>query len=115
MSRARCARKIRKASQRLDYVRERRGRHRCARCARRTVGVIVPDITDPVYPPIIRGIEDGLARHGYVAILANTDGDPRRQQRIIETHAAARHRRADRRHRARATRTSRGSLRACRS
>ena len=45
----------------------------------RTVGVIVPDITDPVFPPIIRGIEDGLAGHGYVAILTNSDGDPRRQ------------------------------------
>jgi LacI family transcriptional regulator len=49
-----------------------------------TIGVIIPDITDPVFPPIIRGIEDGLARHGYVAILANTDGDPRRQARLIE-------------------------------
>jgi LacI family transcriptional regulator len=51
----------------------------------RTVGVVIPDITDPVFPPIIRGIEDGLARHGYVAILANTDGDPRRQAQAIET------------------------------
>ena len=51
----------------------------------RTVGVVIPDITDPVFPPIIRGIEDGLAAHGYVAILANTDGDPRRQVQVIET------------------------------
>jgi LacI family transcriptional regulator len=48
------------------------------------IGVIIPDITDPVFPPIIRGVEDGLARHGYVAILANTDGDSRRQLQIIE-------------------------------
>jgi LacI family transcriptional regulator, galactose operon repressor len=51
----------------------------------RTIGVVIPDITDPVFPPIIRGIEDGLARHGYLAILANTDGDPRRQVQVIET------------------------------
>ncbi len=50
----------------------------------RTIGVVIPDITDPVFPPIIRGIEDGLARHGYVAILANTDGNPRRQVQVIE-------------------------------
>ncbi len=61
---------------------------RCARSRSRTVGVIVPDITDPAYPPIIRGIEDALARHGYVAILANTDGDARRQERIVETMRA---------------------------
>ena len=40
----------------------------------RSIGVIVPDITNPVFPPIIRGIEDALAQHGYLAILANTDG-----------------------------------------
>src|SRR5262245_3073681 len=51
----------------------------------RTIGVVIPDITDPVFPPIIRGIEDGLARHGYVAILANTDGNPQRQVQAIET------------------------------
>ncbi|MFN3655723.1 MAG: LacI family DNA-binding transcriptional regulator [Pseudolabrys sp.] len=50
----------------------------------RTIGVVIPDITDPVFPPIIRGIEDALARHHYVAILANTDGDPRRQVQAIE-------------------------------
>ena len=54
----------------------------------RTIGVVVPDITDPVFPPIIRGIEDGLARQGYVAILANTDGDPRRQIQVIEAMRA---------------------------
>lgn len=50
----------------------------------RTIGVVVPDITDPVFPPIIRGIEDALARHGYVAILVNTDGDPRRQAQAVD-------------------------------
>jgi LacI family transcriptional regulator len=49
-----------------------------------TVGVIIPDITDPAFPPIIRGIEDGLARHRYVAIVANTDSDRRRQTRLID-------------------------------
>ena len=50
--------------------------------------MIVPDITDPAYPPIIRGIEDGLARNGYVAILANTDGRCAAPARIVETMRA---------------------------
>jgi LacI family transcriptional regulator len=54
----------------------------------RTIGVIIPDIADPAFPPIIRGIEDGLAAHDYVAILASTDGNPRRQGRIIEVMRA---------------------------
>ncbi len=75
--------KIKRASRRRGY------RPNAAAAALRTnrfqtIGVIIPDITDPVFPPIIRGIEDGLGRHGYVAILANTDGDPRRQAHLIE-------------------------------
>lgn len=54
----------------------------------RTVGIIVPDITNPVFPPIIRGAEDALARQGYVAILGNTDGSPQREAEIIENMRA---------------------------
>ena len=81
------SKKIRKASERLKYL-PNAAASSLRTLRTRTVGVIVPDITDPAYPPIIRGIEDGLAAHGYVAILANTDGDARRQQRIVETMRA---------------------------
>ena len=43
-----------------------------------TVGVLVPDITNPLFPPIVRGIEDELAASGYTALTANTDNDPTR-------------------------------------
>src|SRR5262245_15824239 len=62
--------RIRRASARLGYV-QNTAASALRTLRSRTVGVIVPDITDPAYPPIIRGIEDALARHGYVAILAN--------------------------------------------
>jgi LacI family transcriptional regulator len=39
-----------------------------------TVGVIIPDLTNPIFPPVIRGIENFLAPRGYTALLANTDG-----------------------------------------
>ncbi len=39
-----------------------------------TVGVILPDLTNPLFPPIVRGIEDYLAPRGYTALIANTDG-----------------------------------------
>jgi LacI family transcriptional regulator len=79
--------KIRRASARLKYL-PNTAASSLRTLRSRTVGVIVPDITDPAYPPIIRGIEDGLSEHGYVAILANTDGGARRQQRIIDTMRA---------------------------
>jgi len=55
-----------------------------------TVGVLVPDITNPVFPPIIRGIEDALAEAGYTAILSNTDNDARREHLILENMFARR-------------------------
>jgi LacI family transcriptional regulator len=43
-----------------------------------TVGVLVPDITNPLFPPIVRGIEDELAGSGYTVLTTNTDNDPDR-------------------------------------
>jgi len=36
-----------------------------------TVGVLLPDITNPVFPPILRGIEQALAAEGFFAMVAN--------------------------------------------
>ncbi len=49
-----------------------------------TVGVVIPDLTDPLFPPMIRGIEDTLAHAGYTAIVANTDNDRARERLILE-------------------------------
>ena len=38
-----------------------------------TIGVIIPDLTNPFFPPIVRGIENFLQPRGYTALLANTD------------------------------------------
>jgi LacI family transcriptional regulator len=46
----------------------------------RTVGLLVPDLTNPMFPPIVRGIEDVLRPIGYSALIANTDNDPAREQ-----------------------------------
>jgi LacI family transcriptional regulator len=78
---------IRKASKRLGY-RQNLAAYSLKTSRSRTIGVVVPDITDSVFPPIIRGIEDGLAQFGYVAMLANTDGNPRRHTKVLETMRA---------------------------
>lgn len=49
-----------------------------------SVGIVIPDINNPLFPPMVRGVEDRLFRDGYVALLANTEGDPDRQRRIFE-------------------------------
>jgi LacI family transcriptional regulator len=45
-----------------------------------TVGVIVPDIQNPLFPPIIRGLDDRLGEAGYTPLIANTDNDPARER-----------------------------------
>jgi LacI family transcriptional regulator len=55
-----------------------------------TIGVLIPDLNNPLFPPIVRGIEDRLAAAGYVALLGNTDGDAERE-RIVFEQMRARH------------------------
>ncbi|SDG28748.1 LacI family transcriptional regulator [Sinosporangium album] len=51
----------------------------------RTVGLVIPDLTNPLFPPIVRGIEEVLEAAGYSAWLTNTDDDPRREQTLIDS------------------------------
>lgn len=75
---------IRKTSKKLGY-RPNAAAYSLRTSITKTIGVVLPDITDPVFPPIIRGIEAGLEKYGYVSIVANTDNDERRETKVIET------------------------------
>jgi LacI family transcriptional regulator len=54
----------------------------------RTVGVVVPDITNSIFPPIIRGVEDVLSEHGYATLVVNTDGRFEREASVFEVLSA---------------------------
>jgi LacI family transcriptional regulator len=49
-----------------------------------TIGVLIPDLNNPLFPPIVRGVEDRLAADGYVALIGNTDGRLDREQQVFE-------------------------------
>lgn len=49
-----------------------------------TIGVLIPDITNPLFPPILRGIEDRLDAAGYTSLIVNTDNDPARERVYLE-------------------------------
>jgi LacI family transcriptional regulator len=49
-----------------------------------TVGVLIPDLNNPLFPPIVRGLEDRLATAGYVALIGNTDSDDERERMVFE-------------------------------
>jgi LacI family transcriptional regulator len=55
-----------------------------------TVGVLIPDLNNPLFPPIVRGLEDKLADAGYIALIGNTDADPNRE-RVLFEQMRARH------------------------
>lgn len=50
----------------------------------RVVGVCLPDISNPVFPPIVCGIEEELAAEGYGVLIANTVGTLKDQERMLE-------------------------------
>src|SRR6202043_1490201 len=49
-----------------------------------TVGVLIPDLNNRLFPPIVRGLEDRLAAAGYVALIGNTDSDDERERMVFE-------------------------------
>lgn len=50
-----------------------------------TIGVILPDLTNPLFPPIVRGIDDVLGPAGYSALIVNTDNDADRERRLVDS------------------------------
>ncbi|MDH3747260.1 MAG: LacI family transcriptional regulator [Gammaproteobacteria bacterium] len=50
-----------------------------------TVGVIIPDLSNPVFPPVVRGIERALGAEGYIAILADSDNSQRSERAIFDS------------------------------
>jgi LacI family transcriptional regulator len=49
-----------------------------------TVGVLLPDLMNPLFPPVTRGIEEVLTSYGYTALLANTDNDEAKERSRFE-------------------------------
>jgi LacI family transcriptional regulator len=50
-----------------------------------TIGVIIPDLTNPIFPPMVRGIESHLAPCGYSAVVVNTDGSDETEKLLFES------------------------------
>jgi DNA-binding LacI/PurR family transcriptional regulator len=43
------------------------------------LGMIIPDITNPFFPGVVRGAEDLAYRHGQTLVLCNTDNDVQKE------------------------------------
>ncbi|MDG2407014.1 MAG: LacI family DNA-binding transcriptional regulator [Paracoccaceae bacterium] len=49
-----------------------------------TIGVIIPDLTNTLFPPIVRGIESVLEARGYTSIIVNTDNEADRKIKLLD-------------------------------
>jgi len=52
--------------------------------ASRTLGIIVPGLSDPYIAAVMEGIETGTSTAGYQHVIANTGGDPVREIKAVQ-------------------------------
>lgn len=48
------------------------------------VGIVVPDLSNPVFSPMVRGAADVLDRAGYTSVIADTDNDPTKEAEAFD-------------------------------
>ncbi len=82
-------RRVQKAAQKLGYVPNIVARGLRTSLSM-TIGVIIPDLTNPIFPPMVRGIENYLAPRGYTALVANSDGREQYERASFESLLARR-------------------------
>lgn len=51
----------------------------------RTIGLVIPNIRNLVFPAAIRGIEDTAEKNGYTVVLCNTDEDAAKERFYIDS------------------------------
>jgi LacI family transcriptional regulator, galactose operon repressor len=77
------SRRVVRAAERLGYVPNATARG--LRTARTYItAMIVPDITNPLFPPMVRAAEQVLSRAGYTLVLTDTDNDAAAERRQVE-------------------------------
>ncbi len=48
-----------------------------------TVGIVVPDLENPLFPPLVRGAEAALGAEGYALLVGNTDNDREHTEAVV--------------------------------
>jgi LacI family transcriptional regulator len=74
--------RVRTAIRELDYYPNEIARSLKVKQTR-MLGMVLPDITNPFFPEIIRGAEDAAFERGYFLVTANTDEQIGRERRIV--------------------------------
>jgi DNA-binding LacI/PurR family transcriptional regulator len=56
----------------------------------KTIGVVVTSIADPFVSEVVDGIEEHCNDHGYSVILANSNADPERERKVVQSFSERR-------------------------
>jgi LacI family transcriptional regulator, galactose operon repressor len=73
----------------LDYVPNRIARGLISHQTK-TIGLIVPDVVNPFFAPVVRGAESTARKAGYRVLLCNSEGDLRLEREYVEDLVAHR-------------------------
>jgi LacI family transcriptional regulator len=76
-------RRVEEAIEALDYVPNRIARGLVSQRTA-TIGLIVPDVVNPFFSPVVRGAETAARKAGYRLLLCNSEGDLRLEREYIE-------------------------------
>ncbi len=83
------AERVRAAIRELGYEPDRVARA-MTRGYIRSLGIVLPDITNPFFPRVARGAEDVAAESGFSLMLASTDLRPERETSAVDNFLASR-------------------------
>lgn len=50
-----------------------------------TLGMVIPDVANPFFADVARGVEQQAYAEGYNVFLCNTDEDPRREEAVLQS------------------------------
>jgi DNA-binding LacI/PurR family transcriptional regulator len=76
--------RVEEAARTLSYRPSRAARSLRAGTSQ-SVGVVIPDLENPFFTAVVRGIEVVLRAAGYMLLLANSDEDAAREREVLQT------------------------------
>lgn len=80
------ARLVRQAAEELNFVPNRTARA-LRRQASEVIALIIPDIENPYFTSLARGVEDVAQAAGYSVVLCNSDDDPAKEATYVDIAA----------------------------
>jgi LacI family transcriptional regulator len=76
--------RVRTAMAALDYHPDQVARSLRSRRTQ-TIGFVIPDVTNPFFTDVLRGVEDAARQNGYSVILCNSNEDPEIERKRLAT------------------------------